>query len=99
MSFDSELKLTGEPMRIWGAGCPLRRIGDMKIELTDVQERQIALAWIKAQQDKHEGYKVVLDTLLMGATFAVWSWIDALKYAVRKCGKAYFHTVDKIMEI
>ncbi len=59
------------------------------LELTDDQAEKIARRWIAMQQQETDGYKVVLDTLLMGAHFAQWSWLDALRYAVKKCGRAY----------
>jgi hypothetical protein len=39
--------------------------------------------------DQVDGYKKVLDVLLMGAHFAVWPWDHALAYAFKKCCKAY----------
>lgn len=62
----------------------------MNIKLTQAQEKEIAINWIKQQQLQNDGYKKVLDTLLMGAHFAVWPWDDALKYAVKKCARTYF---------
>lgn len=70
----------------------------MKIDLTDEQAEEIAIAWIKDQQRVADGYKKVMDTLLMGALFATWSWVDALKYATMKCAKAYACTVKQIVE-
>jgi hypothetical protein len=70
----------------------------MIVTLPDEQTQEIALAWIKAQQREPDGYKKVLDVLLMGAHFAVWSWLDALRYAVTKCGKAYFVDSKHILE-
>jgi hypothetical protein len=57
--------------------------------LSDEQCKAVALDWIKQQQQETDGYKKVLDVLLMGAHFAKWSWLDAIQYAVTKCAKAY----------
>lgn len=70
----------------------------MKIELTNEQIEETAIAWIASQQKVDKGYKQVLDTLLMSAHFADWSWLDAIKYAVKKCAKAYACTTGQIAE-
>jgi len=61
----------------------------MKISLTQEQVEEVALAWIKQQQDKPGGYKKVLAVLFTGGHFAKWSWFDALTYAASICSKAY----------
>lgn len=68
----------------------------MQIELTPDQAREVALTWIKSQQQAPDGYKKVLDVLLMGAHFAVWSWHDAISYAIKKCARAY-HVDRKVI--
>lgn len=70
----------------------------MRIELTEEQEREIALDWIKKQQDVPGGYKAVVDTLLGGAHFATWPWTDAIQYAVTKCSRAYHVSVHDIID-
>ena len=69
----------------------------MRIELTPEQQQEVALSWIKQQQEIPGGYKKVLNTLLMGAHFAAWSWVDALRYAVMECAKAYHVNQDLIL--
>jgi hypothetical protein len=63
----------------------------MKLTLTDAQVEEIALHWIKKQQDVVDGYKPILSVLFTGGQFAKWSWFDAIQFAVTKAGRAY-HT-------
>lgn len=69
-----------------------------QVDFYEDQVEQIALSWIKKQQDKQKGYEKVLDTLFMGAHFAKWSWFDALQYAISKCSKYYCTKVAWIVD-
>lgn len=66
--------------------------------LTDSQAKSIALDWIAAQQREPGGYKEVLRALLSGAHMSVWSWSDALKFAVKLCSNEYFVARKHILE-
>lgn len=58
------------------------------ITLTDVQQREIALAWVREVQDIEDA-KDVIDALLGCAYTKSWAWTDVLRYAARKCCKWY----------
>lgn len=61
----------------------------MKVEIESTEVERVAEAWINAQAKKVDGFKVVLDALLRNRHMAVWSWRDALQYAVDICVEEY----------
>ncbi len=61
----------------------------MKLELTDEQQEQIALDWIRKRARESSGYKAVLTELLSNAHQSLWAWSDALDFAAKLCSKSY----------
>lgn len=62
----------------------------MKVTITDDEVERIALEWIECQSKAGaKGYVPVINALFKGRHMALWSWHDALKYAVAVCAKEY----------
>ncbi len=67
----------------------------MKLELTEDQEREVALHWIRNEAD----YKTIFDALFSYGTCSTkWAWTDALAYAVKVCGKNFASKKSWILE-
>lgn len=70
----------------------------MLIELTNEQVESLAIQWIKNQQQEYNGYKKVLNTLLVGAHFAKWGWHTAILHAIKVCSRNYAMTTKQIIK-
>lgn len=68
------------------------------IELTEDQRKAIALSWIEEQQEEYDGYKIILSTLFSGSLYGLWSWLEALQYAVTLCTKNFSVKMQFIKE-
>lgn len=71
----------------------------MKLQLSDEQAKEIAVAWIKEQHKDKEGAKVVLNALFYNAHFANWAWDDLLQHAVNICSKQYAVSQKQVLEM
>ena len=66
----------------------------MNIDLTEEQVERIALNWIR----RTDSYKTIIDTMFSYNCTSKWSWVDALRYAVKICGNNYCSDKKWIIE-
>jgi len=71
---------------------------EMKIVLTPDQAKEVALDWIREQNQTEEGCKEVLATLFSGMHFSNARWDQMLWYAIKLCSSLYHVPVKEIVK-